>query len=172
MLPKKRKFTQSEFENFNFHTEETENETETSSNDVGIDLSVKTRPKSEEPETSKSQQHQQQTDHAFRTVSKDRNSVTYVSEIVKNEYTPIPETRYELDLTDWIGHRILARRDNYFSSGVISSIFDGTSVVVLFDSEETPLVYHEVLTRESYGSIISDAIPSTKQVKLLKKSLP
>jgi hypothetical protein len=28
------------------------------------------------------------------------------------------------------------------------------------------------LTRESYGSIISDAIPSTKQVKLLKKSLP
>jgi hypothetical protein len=98
--------------------------------------------------------------------------VTYVSEIVKNEYTPIPETRYELDLTDWIGHRILARRDNYFSSGVISSIFDGTSVVVLFDSEETPLVYHEVLTRESYGSIISDAIPSTKQVELLNKSLP
>ena len=77
----------------------------------------------------------------------------------------ITEHHYDqFDLSDWIGHRVLVRRENFYTSGVISSILDATNVVVLLDAEATPLVYSDVLARESYGCIISDAIPSTKQV--------
>ena len=76
---------------------------------------------------------------------------------------------YDLpDLSIWIGHRILARRsDHYFSSGVIDRIVErsGDTLVVVLDMDDgTPLVYSNVLSRESYGNIISDAIPATKQV--------
>jgi hypothetical protein len=47
---------------------------------------------------------------------------------------------------------------------VISNVFDGSNVVLLFDGEDSPLIYHHVLKRGSYGCIISDAVPSTKQV--------
>lgn len=79
------------------------------------------------------------------------------------------QASYELpDLSVWIGHRILARRsDHYFSSGVIERIVErsGDTLVVVLDMDDgTPLVYSDVLSSESYGNIISDAIPATKQV--------
>ncbi len=71
------------------------------------------------------------------------------------------------DLSDWIGHRILARRpDNYFSTGVIDRVVEGSCDTLVIILEGTPLVYSDVLSRDSYGDIISDAIPSTKQVSL------
>ena len=162
MLPKKRKFTPSEFETFNVQSNQEDdngsNENETTS-DIGIDLSIRSRSESDARQTS--------ANTAFKTVAaRDRNSVVYETSTPESavKYEFHHENPFEPDLSDWIGHRILARRDNYFSSGVISNVFDVTSVVVSFDAEETPLVYHDVLRRESYGCIISDAAPSTKQV--------
>ena len=148
MLPKKRKFIPTEFETFSAQSSQEE--------DNGMDLSIRPRPEVARRPSSTTQ---------------DRNSILYEASAavaaaaaaadVKNEFQSL-----EPDLTDWIGHRILARRDNYFSSGVISNVFDLTSVVISFDAEDTPIVYHEVLRRENYGCIISDSVPSSKQVTM------
>jgi hypothetical protein len=143
MLPKKRKFLLSEFETFNAQSGHEEDNA-----DIGIDLSI--RPRQDLLRRASS--------------SQDRNSIGFETPTpdaaaVKSEFQT-----FDPDLTDWIGHRILARRDKFFSSGVIRNVFDLTSVVVSFDAEDTPIVYHEVLRRENYGCIISDAVPASKQV--------
>ena len=151
MLPKKRKFIPTEFETFSAQSSQEEE-------DNGMDLSIRPRPEVARRPSAATQ---------------DRNSVLYESPLaaaaaadIKSEF----QSALEPDLTDWIGHRILARRDNFFSSGVISNVFDVTSVVVSFDTEDTPIVYHEVLRRENYGCIISDSVPSSKQVTILEMS--
>ena len=73
MLPKKRKFTPSEFETFNVQSNQEDdngsNENETTS-DIGIDLSIRSRSESDARQTS--------ANTAFKTVAaRDRNSVVY-----------------------------------------------------------------------------------------------
>ena len=75
--------------------------------------------------------------------------------------------KFDIDLRDWIGHRVLARRDAYFCPGIVHNVYEGYSVSILFDGEEQPLIYHEVLTGNELDTIISDAVPSTNQVKQL-----
>ncbi len=90
--------------------------------------------------------------------------------------------RFDLDLRDWIGHRVLARRgglapptgssssssssgpSSVFCPGVVRGVYEGYSVSVLFDGEDQPLVYHEVLAPQEIDTIISDAVPTTNQV--------
>jgi hypothetical protein len=73
-------------------------------------------------------------------------------------------SKFDLDLRDWIGHRVLARRDQYFCPGVVKNVYEGYSVSILFDGEEQPLVYHEVLARGELDTVISDSVPATSQV--------
>ena len=74
--------------------------------------------------------------------------------------------KFDIDLRDWIGHRVLARRDRYFCPGVIQRVYEGYSVSILFDGEEQPLVYHEVLAKGELDTVISDSVPATNQVGL------
>ena len=69
-----------------------------------------------------------------------------------------------LDLTEWVDHRILARRDDYFCPGIIKAAYKDNSIAVDFESEETPLIYSNVLSRGDFDTIISDAVPATNQV--------
>ncbi|TRY76320.1 hypothetical protein TCAL_12026 [Tigriopus californicus] len=74
------------------------------------------------------------------------------------------EQKFDINLSDWIGHRVLARRDQYFCPGVIKKVFEGYSVSILFDGEDQPLIYHEVLAQSEYDTIISDAVPMSHKV--------
>ena len=75
----------------------------------------------------------------------------------------------DIDLSDWVGHRILAKRPGrdgtspYYWPGVIHSSYEDNRVSVLFDGEEIPSIYDNVLSM-ARCAIVSDAIPSTSQV--------
>ena len=69
-----------------------------------------------------------------------------------------------LDLAEWVGHRILARRDQYFCPGVIKAAYKDNSVAIDFETEESPLIYSNVLSKGDFDTIISDAVPATSQV--------
>ena len=47
---------------------------------------------------------------------------------------------------------------------VVRNVYEGYSVSILFDGEEQPLVYHEVLARGELDTVISDAVPASNQV--------
>ena len=57
-------------------------------------------------------------------------------------------------------------RDQILPSGnlVVRNVYEGYSVSILFDGEEQPLVYHEVLARGELDTVISDAVPASNQV--------
>ena len=84
-----------------------------------------------------------------------------------------PDGPLEIDLSDWVGHRILAKRPNrdatchYYWPGVIHSTYEDTrSVAVRFDGEESTFTYDNVLST-TRKTIVSDVIPSTNQVSYL-----
>ncbi len=104
--------------------------------------------------------------------------------------------KFDLDLSDWVGHRVLARRGgsssndapgggtggaggsagSFLCPGVVRGVYEGYSVSVLFDGEDRPLVYHEVIAPANLDVIVSDSVPATNQVRLfllfLKLVLP
>ncbi len=52
-----------------------------------------------------------------------------------------------------------------FCPGVIRGVYEGHhSVGVLFDGEEQPLFYHDVLAPAELDAVVSDAVPATNQV--------
>jgi len=84
-----------------------------------------------------------------------------------------PDGPLDIDLSDWVGHRILAKRPNrdatchYYWPGVIHSTYEDTrSVAVRFDGEENTFTYDNVLST-TRKTIVSDVIPSTNQVSFL-----
>ena len=95
-----------------------------------------------------------------------------------NPVSVIPRQRlegnFEIDLSDWIGHRILARRPsrdgscNYYWPGMIHATFEDNRVSVSLDGEDNPLTYENVLSMAAKCAIVSDVVPSTNQVIALK----
>ena len=81
--------------------------------------------------------------------------------------------RVELDLSEWVGHRVLALRGEFYFPGVIQDILrtseTGRDVSVLFDGDSEPLTYKNVLDSREKPPIISDAIPLTNQVSMGSK---
>ena len=81
--------------------------------------------------------------------------------------------RVELDLSEWVGHRVLALRGEFYFPGVIQDIIrtseTGRDVSVLFDGDSEPLTYKNVLDSREKPPIISDAIPLTNQVSMGSK---
>ena len=82
---------------------------------------------------------------------------------------------FDVDLSDWIGHRILARRPSregschYYWPGVIQGTYEDSRVSVSLDGEESPVVYDNVLSVARCG-VVSDVIPSTTQVSTILNS--
>jgi len=83
------------------------------------------------------------------------------------------ENKNEIDLSEWIGHRVLALRGEFYFPGVIRQVFrsgeSSRDVAVLFDGDTEPLIYKNVLEPTDKAPIISDAIPMTTQVAIGSK---
>ena len=84
------------------------------------------------------------------------------------------ERRLELDLSEWVGHRVLALRGDFYYPGVIRDIVrtsdTGRDVSVLFDGDSDALSYKNVLEKTAdKPPVISDAIPLTNQVSIGSK---
>ena len=89
-----------------------------------------------------------------------------------------PDGALDIDLSDWVGHRILAKRPNrdatchYYWPGVIHSTYEDTlSIAVRFDGEESTFTYDNVLST-TRKTIVSDVIPSTNQVSFCRTVPP
>jgi len=87
--------------------------------------------------------------------------------LVRSETRSCDQTT--LDLSEWVGHRILARRDQYFCPGVIKAAYKDNSVAIDFETEESPLIYSNVLSKGDFDTIISDAVPATSQINVGSK---
>ncbi|XP_067131698.1 protein capicua homolog isoform X2 [Centruroides vittatus] len=72
-------------------------------------------------------------------------------------------TGTEIDLKEWKGHRILAKRDGFYLPGVIKEIRSDFDVEVLFDANQGTIVINDVLGQRKYD-IVSDHSPSPGQV--------
>ncbi|XP_021963990.1 mucin-4 isoform X2 [Folsomia candida] len=70
-----------------------------------------------------------------------------------------------LDLREWKGHRVLAKRANFYMPGVITGVSGHSTITVLFDRDNESMSYTDViLSRTSFYDIVSDASPAPAQV--------
>jgi len=70
-----------------------------------------------------------------------------------------------LDLREWKGHRVLAKRSNLYMPGIITAVSGHSTITVLFDRDNIALPYTDViLSRTSFYDIVSDASPAPSQV--------
>ncbi|CAH1796194.1 unnamed protein product, partial [Owenia fusiformis] len=76
---------------------------------------------------------------------------------------PPPAKRFRIDLSQWKGHRVLAKKQNFYQPGVIKQIH-GNCVSVLFDGATEPVYFNDVLDLES-RDIIGDMSPPANQVQ-------
>ena len=85
--------------------------------------------------------------------------------------TRVRHVSTHLDLTHWVGHRILGTKADVYRSGVIKHVTPDTcDVTVLLDGDTQTTCYRHVL-RHVTGSqpIVSDVTPSSEQVSLGSK---
>ena len=74
---------------------------------------------------------------------------------------PPPQPQPALDLGEWKGQRVLAKRGNVYMPGVIVSINGPSTLTVLFDQDQVSIPYSDVT---SYFDIVADASPAPAQV--------
>ena len=82
----------------------------------------------------------------------------------KNQSRP---SRLNIDLSEWVGHRVLAVKGDIYCSGVITEVAQSAdTVTVSLDGESQPSLYRDILALpgQERPPIISDVIPATAQV--------
>jgi hypothetical protein len=95
------------------------------------------------------------------TVANNKVSSAPVAPILSNPNPPPP-----LDLREWKGHRVLAKRSGLYMPGVITAVSGHSTITILFDRDNVSLPYTDViLSRTSFFDIVSDASPAPAQVK-------
>lgn len=78
----------------------------------------------------------------------------------------------QLDLTDWVGHRILGAKADVYRSGVIRHVTrDTCDVTVLLDGDTQSTCYRHVLAQRHVSNppIVSDVTPGSDQVSVGSK---
>jgi hypothetical protein len=94
------------------------------------------------------------------TTANNKVSSTPVAPILSNPNPPPP-----LDLREWKGHRVLAKRSGLYMPGVITAVSGHSTITILFDRDNVSLPYTDViLSRTSFFDIVSDASPAPAQV--------
>ena len=77
--------------------------------------------------------------------------------------------RPDIDLTDWVGHRVLASKGDIYSAGVIRHVTrDTCDVTVIIDGDSQPSLYRDVIT-DPGCPIVSDVTPTSDQVSVGSK---
>lgn len=70
----------------------------------------------------------------------------------------------ELDLSEWLNHRVLAKQEDIYVAGIIRSVDESNTILVEFDYPEgTRQIYYNVLGAGRFD-VISDASPSAGDV--------
>ncbi len=70
-----------------------------------------------------------------------------------------------LDLREWKGHRVLAKRSNLYMPGVITAVSGHSTITVIFDRDNESVAFTDIiLSRTSFYDIVSDASPAPAQV--------
>ena len=85
----------------------------------------------------------------------------------KNQTQHSRQSRLNIDLAEWVGHRVLAVKGDIYCSGVITEVsLSSDTVTVILDGENQPSVYRNILALpgQERPPIISDVIPATNQV--------
>ena len=79
-------------------------------------------------------------------------------------------TRPQVDLSEWVGHRVLAFKEGVYHVGVIIHVTQDTcDVTVSLEGEHQPVLYPDVLsfdTKTSIPPITSDVTPASHQVSV------
>ena len=74
-------------------------------------------------------------------------------------------SRRQIDLTEWVGHRVLAFKDEVYHYGTILHVTQDTcDVTVRFEGDPQQIVYPDILSHPS--SILSDMTPASDQVSV------
>lgn len=74
-------------------------------------------------------------------------------------------TRAPVELGEWKGHRVLAKRGQHYYPAVICSVKNGCDLLVRIDADPTSEIwYTNVFTSTTKFDVISDAVPSAKQL--------
>lgn len=72
--------------------------------------------------------------------------------------------RAPVDLSEWKGHRVLAKRGPHYYPAVIRSVKNGCDLIVRIDADPaSDILYSNVFTTGKFD-VISDAVPSGKQL--------
>ena len=80
-----------------------------------------------------------------------------------------PPVRPDIDLTDWVGHRVLASKGDIYSAGVIRHVTrDTCDVTVIIDGDSQPSLYRDVIS-DPGSPIVSDVTPASDQVSVGSK---
>jgi len=70
-----------------------------------------------------------------------------------------------LDLREWKGHRVLAKRNQVYMPGVITGVSGHSTITVKFDSDHSCLQYlNVILSPTDFYDVVSDASPGPQQV--------
>ena len=74
--------------------------------------------------------------------------------------SPPSAKRPMLDLEEWKGHRVLAKRGNAYYPGIIGDVQQYCHVGVLFDADKSTVYYRDILEKNSVEIITDNSAPS------------
>lgn len=81
---------------------------------------------------------------------------------------PVTQSQPVLDLREWKGHRVLAKRESVYMPGVIIAVSGHSTITVTFDADGISVAFTDViLSAASFYDIVSDASPTPSQVDSL-----
>ena len=76
-------------------------------------------------------------------------------------------SRIDFHLSEWVGHRVLVKRQQLYWPGCVVRVFDGDRVAVQIDGEDSPTIVDGVFSPRERSRVVSDVVPSTSQVYIL-----
>ncbi|KAK7083011.1 hypothetical protein SK128_018503 [Halocaridina rubra] len=73
-------------------------------------------------------------------------------------------TRAPVELSEWKGHRVLAKRGQHYYPAVICSVKNGCDLLVRIDADPVSEMWYTNVFTTAKFDVISDAVPSAKQL--------
>lgn len=115
-------------------------------------------------------QFQNQIQQAFSESVVQKRSSTYITN-TQASLSSADSPMETLDLSEWCNQRVLAKQNEYYSTGVTRSSSGSSSIAVEFDYPEgNKKVFHDVFGSGRYD-VINDASPSANEVSKFRRML-
>ncbi|XP_038047938.1 protein capicua homolog [Patiria miniata] len=109
------------------------------------------------------------------TLGDDSENITGIKRKASFPDTATPSKKVALDLKEYRGHRVLARRDDGYYPGIIKQQRKNKEIGVMFDNEKT-VKYYSCIESDDNIDVVSDKVPSYTKVgigsKILVQKIP